>query len=122
MEEEKENEAGDAECVANYLNICLGKILKKCGYTKDRTSRKILYYNKNEANNAKYLGKSEFLCFPALKAVCEAYEGGNIFMKILPKRLLRTKYTYDRLFYDIPAKSDEEAKELLALLGMPFAK
>ena len=109
MEEEKENEAGDAECVANYLNICLGKILKKCGYTKDRTSRKILYYNKNEANNAKYLGKSEFLCFPALKAVCEAYEGGNIFMKILPKRLLRTKYTYDRLFYDIQANSDEEA-------------
>ena len=39
----KKEEGGEAECVANYLNICLGKILKKCGYTKDRSTRKILY-------------------------------------------------------------------------------
>ena len=39
----KEDEnSGDALCVANYLNICLGKLLKKSGYTKDRSSRKIL--------------------------------------------------------------------------------
>ena len=108
---EKENESGDAQCVANYLNICLGKILKKCGYTKDRTSKKILYYNKNKVKKAKSLGKTEFLYFPALKAVCEIYEGGNIFMKILPKTLVRTKYTYERLFYDIQANSEEEALE-----------
>ena len=38
----EDKESGEAQCVANYLNICLGKILKKCDYTKDRTSRKIL--------------------------------------------------------------------------------
>ena len=110
MEEKKDTEPGDAECVANYLNICLGKILKKCGYTKDRTSRKILYYNKEEARKAQFIGK-DFLFFPALKAVCETYEGGNIFMKILPKKLLQTNYTYDRLFYEIQADSPEKALE-----------
>jgi len=38
----EDKDSGEAQCVANYLNICLGKILKKCDYTKDRTSRKIL--------------------------------------------------------------------------------
>ena len=39
----KDKSTGDALCVANYSNISLGKILKKCGYRKDRSSRKILY-------------------------------------------------------------------------------
>jgi len=112
MEEKKETEPGDAECVANYLNICLGKILKKCGYTKDRTSRKILYYKKEEVKKEKYLGNSDFLYSDALKAVCETYEGGKIFMKILPKKLVRTYYTYEEIFYKIEAKSEEEALEL----------
>ena len=72
--EDEDDKSGTAQCVANYLNICLGKLLKKCGYTKDRTTRKILYYKKNDANNARFLGKSNFLFFPALKAVCETYE------------------------------------------------
>ena len=37
----EDKNSGEAQCVANYLNICLGKILKKGEYTKDRTSRKI---------------------------------------------------------------------------------
>ena len=105
----KKEEGGEAECVANYLNICLGKILKKCGYTKDRSTRKILYYNKNQVQNAQYLGKSEFLFFPALKAVCETYDEGKIYMKLLPKRLLKSQYTYEEYFYSIKNPSKEEA-------------
>ena len=105
----EETEAGEAQCVANYLNICLGKVLKKAGYTKDRTTRKILYYNKNEKEQQ--LGKSNFLFFPALKAVCETYEGGN-YMKLLPKRLLKTSYTYQDYFYSIDTPNMQEALEI----------
>ena len=45
----------------------------------------------------------------ALKAVCETYDGGRIFMKILPKKLLKTNYTYANIFYRIKANSEEEA-------------
>ena len=93
----KEKSTGDALCVANYSNIVLGKILKKCDYTKDRSSRKILYYNKKEVLEARTLKNSPFLIFPALKAVCESYEGG-IFMKLLPKKLLKSNYTYADYF------------------------
>ena len=72
LEMKQGDKPGESECVANYLNICLGKILKKCGYTKDRSSRKILYYNKKDAKNAQFIEKSNFLFFPALKAVCES--------------------------------------------------
>ena len=101
----EDKNVGDSKCIANYLNICLGKILKKCGYSKDRTSRKILYYKREEAYYSKTLGNSDFLYFPALKAVCEAYEGG-IFMKLLPKRLLKTNYTYADYFYDLLNKNN----------------
>ena len=104
----EDSTSGEAQCIANYLNICLGKLLKKCGYTKDRTSRKIIYYNKKDVNNAKYLGKSNFLFFPALKAVCETYENNKIFMKLLPKRLLKTSYTYAEYFDMIEAGSLDE--------------
>jgi len=104
----EDSTSGEAQCIANYLNICLGKLLKKCGYTKDRTSRKILYYNKKDVNNAKYLGKSNFLFFPALKAVCEAYENNAIYMKLLPKRLLKTNYTYADYFDMIDRESLDE--------------
>ena len=100
LEMKEGDKPGESECVANYLNICLGKILKKCGYTKDRSSRKILYYKKEEAKNAHYIENSDFLFFPALKAVCESYEGGKIYMKLLPKRLLKTSYTYEDFFFD----------------------
>jgi hypothetical protein len=101
---EEDNESGDAQCVANYLNICLGKILKRCGYTKDRTTRKILYYNKQDAEGAQRIGKSDYLYFPALKAVCETYEEGKIYMKLLPKKLLRTSYSYEDYFYSLQEK------------------
>ena len=107
MQEDKDS--GEAQCVANYLNICLGKILKKCDYTKDRTSRKILYYKKKDAIDAKYLGKNKnYKYFPALKAVCETYEGGNIYMKLLPKTILKTDYTYRDYFYDIQCQNLDE--------------
>ena len=105
-------ESGDAQCVANYLNICLGKLLKKCGYTKDRSSRKILYYNKDDADKAVSIYKSNFLCFSALKAVCETFDGGKIYMKILPKKLLKTNYTYEDYFYSIKTKNNT-IKEIL---------
>ena len=111
MQENKES--GEAECVANYLNICLGKILKKCDYTKDRTSRKILYYKRKDVYDAKYLGKNKnFKYFPALKAVCETYEGGNIYMKLLPKIILKTDYTYSDYFYDIQCQDLKERLEI----------
>ena len=108
----EDKDSGEAQCVANYLNICLGKILKKCDYTKDRTSRKILYYQKQDVDNAKYLGKNNFLYFPALKAVCETYEGGQIYMKLLPKTLLKTDYTYRDYFDNIDCNSMEERLEI----------
>ena len=107
MDEDKNS--GEAQCVANYLNICLGKILKKCDYTKDRTSRKILYYQKKSVEEAQYIGKKEeFMYFPALKAVCETYEGGKIYMKLLPKNILKKDYTYGDYFYDMKCNSLEE--------------
>ena len=107
-----QEDTGDAQCVANYLNICLGKLLKKCGYTKDRSSRKILYYNKDDADKAVSIYKSNFLCFSALKAVCETFDGGKIYMKILPKKLLKTNYTYEDYFYSIKTKNNT-IKEIL---------
>ena len=105
----EEKNSGEAQCVANYLNICLGKILKKCDYTKDRTSRKILYYRRQEAENAIQLGLNEhYLYFPALKAVCETYEGGQIYMKLLPKSLIKIDYTYRDYFEGIECNTKEE--------------
>ena len=112
LEMKEGDKPGESECVANYLNICLGKILKKCGYTKDRSSRKILYYNKKDAKNAQYIEKSNFLFFPALKAVCESYEGGKIYMKLLPKKLLKTNYTFADYFYDIKSNDIEEVLDI----------
>ena len=109
MKEDKNS--GEAQCVANYLNICLGKILKKSGYTKDRTSRKILYYKHNDSENADKLKGQPFLYFPALKAVCETYEGGNIFMKLLPKHLIKTEYTYRDYFDSIKKENQQERLE-----------
>ena len=109
----EDKNSGEAQCVANYLNICLGKILKKCDYTKDRTSRKILYYQTKEAENALYLGLNQhYLYFPALKAVCETYEGGNIYMKLLPKHLIKTDYTYRDYFEGIDCNTLEERLEI----------
>ena len=101
----EDNDSGDAQCLINYLNICLGKILKRGGYTKDRTSRKILYYNKKDTKKSSMFEKSDYLCFPALKAVCETHEGGKIFMKILPKRLLHTYYSYEDYFFLLQEKN-----------------
>jgi hypothetical protein len=100
-------DSGKAQCVANYLNICLGKILKKAGYIKDRTSRKILYYKREEAKEYN-LENQPYLYFPALKAVCETYESGNIYMKLLPKRILKTYYTYRDFFDNIECQNLEE--------------
>ena len=108
---EGDDNIGNAQCIANYLNICLGKLLKKCGFTKDRTTRKILYYNKRDAYNAKVLGKTDFLFFPALKAVCETYENNRIFMKLLPKRLLKTSYTYGEFFDSLEGSPEERLDE-----------
>jgi hypothetical protein len=109
----EDKDSGEAQCVANYLNICLGKILKKCDYTKDRTSRKILYYQREEAENAVQLGLNQhYLYFPALKAVCETYEGGNIYMKLLPKHLIKTDYTYRDYFEGIGCNTLEERLEI----------
>ena len=110
-EKEDINKSGEAQCIANYLNICLGKLLKKCKYTKDRTSRKILYYNKDDAIKPKKLTNQNLLFFPALKAVCETYENNRIYMKLLPKKLLKTKYTYEEYFYSIRKGSLEETLE-----------
>ena len=108
----EDKNSGEAQCVANYLNICLGKILKKGEYTKDRTSRKILYYKKEEAEKAYNLGNQPFLYFPALKAVCETYEGGNIYMKLLPKHILKANYTYRDYFDDIQCETLEERLDI----------
>ena len=109
----EDKDSGEAQCVANYLNICLGKILKKCDYTKDRTSRKILYYQREEAENAVKLGLNQhYLYFPALKAVCETYEGGNIYMKLLPKHLIKSDHTYRDYFEGIKCNTLEERLEI----------
>ena len=121
-EENADTNSVEAQCVANYLNICLGKLLKKCGYTKDRTTRKILYYNKNDAYNAKFIEKSDFLFFPALKAVCETYENNRIFIKLLPKRLLKTSYTYAEYFDSLEGSSQERLEKFKPELEKAGAK
>lgn len=99
-----------SQCISSYLNICLGKLLKKCDYTKDRSTRKILYYKKEEVFNAQPINrknKGALLFFPALKAVCETYDQGKIFLRLLPKRILKTRYTYLDLFDYIIRKYDK---------------
>ena len=107
MEMAKSEDVKDSQCISSYLNICLGKILKQCGYTKDRSTRKILYYNRNNAQNAKIINK-DYAYFPGLKAVCETYEKGKIFMKLLPKVLLKNNYTYFQYFCDIDITDKNE--------------
>ena len=100
----------EAQCIANYLNICLGKVLKKCGYTKDRTTKKILYYNKEDLKNTIAIEnrkQPKIVFFPAMKAVCESYDGGNIFIKLLPKRILKTKYTFGDYFDSLKSTSSD---------------
>ena len=98
---EEDTEISDNQCLSNYLNICLGKLLKQCGYTKDRTSRKILYYNKEETYG--YEIGNGLLYYPALKAVCETFDGG-IFLKLLPRRMLKTSQTYEDFFFNLKKK------------------
>ena len=100
----------EAQCIANYLNICLGKILKKCGYTKDRTTKKVLFYNKEDSKNTVAIEnrkQAKIVFLPAIKAVCESYDGGNIFIKLLPKRILKTKYTFGDYFDSLKATSSD---------------
>ena len=97
---ENEKYFGDKQYIAAYLNICLGNLLKKLNFYKDRASKKILYYNKNEINKLEGSSKnSYYLYFPALKTICETYEYGNIFMKLLPKSIVKFNKSYEYYFY-----------------------
>ena len=99
----------EVQFVAQYLNICLGKNLKKCDYIKDRTSSQNLYYQSKGVQTGKYLGsKKEYLYFPALKAVCGTYEGGNIYLKLLPKTIIKSNKTFRNYFDDIVSNDIEE--------------
>ena len=100
MKETKETKKiGDKIYINSFLNICLGKILKKLDYYKDRTSRKGIYYDSNQYNIQESQSNNKILYFPGLKAVCETYEKGNIYMKLLPKKIIKTLYTYEDYFY-----------------------
>ena len=105
----KEGKTGEFQYVVNYLNICLGKILKKCGYTKDRSTKKIFYYHDEKKWNQKC---SNLLFFPGLKAVCETYDQGKIYMKLLPKTLIKSTHTYADYFYSLANYTLEEAIEI----------
>ena len=95
------NEKGFNILYRNYINIVIGKLLGEVGYNKDTTTRKILYYKKEDAQKPALLGEGsrdhpifDLYFFPALKAVSDIYENNKIFFKILPKNILRSQQTY----------------------------
>ena len=122
----KEKYQGYKQYISTYLNICLGKLLKKLEFIKDRSSKKILYYKKNEINKLETLKKdrtsnkiyktnekTNYFYFPALKAVCETFEYGNIFVKLLPRKLVKLNETYHYYFYQKLQETNLNVEEML---------
>ena len=101
---EEIEEYGFSQIMKNYVNVIFGKILAKIGYQKDCTTRKMLYYKaedaqKAELNERKRDAMSELYFFNALKAVSDIYDGNKVYLKILPKKILRSDLTYDDYYF-----------------------
>ena len=97
----------------NFLNILTGKILKQLGYKKDSSTRKILYYKKEDVE---YLENQENIyskiySFPALKAICDYYKGSNTYhtyLKLYPKLILTPNDTYEDYYYYLLERYNNE--------------
>ena len=88
----------------NFLNILTGKILEELDYKKDTSTRKILYYKKDDVEELKYQEQvySRLFSFPALKAICDYYKGSNnyhTYLKLYPKLILTPNDTYEDYYY-----------------------
>ena len=98
---------GEAQLFRNYINVIIGKLMNRIGYTKDSTTRKILYYSVDKYKQAERIRNShsvlsgELFFFPAIKAVSDAYVNGKVYLKILPKNILKSNYTYYDYFENI---------------------
>ena len=99
----------------NFLNILTGKILKQLGYKKDSSTRKILYYKKEDVE---YLENqeniySQIYSFPALKAICDYYKGSDTYhtyLKLYPKLILTPNDTYEDYYKYLLDKYNNENK------------
>ena len=117
----QERKDDDSQVVKNFLNICIGRLLSKAHYFKDRTTRKTIYYKWSEnEGNVKCLSEYEndnypLFSFPALKAICDVYEKNAIFLKILPKNIVYSKNNFEDLldyyYKKFQNYSDEEIKQ-----------
>ena len=93
----------------NFLNILTGKILKQLGYKKDSSTRKILYYKKEDVEyleNQENIN-SQIYSFPALKAICDYYKGSDTYhtyLKLYPKLILTPNDTYEDYYYYLMEK------------------
>lgn len=98
-------EAGFSQLYKTFVNSAIGKHMLGAGYQKDCTTRKILYYKKEDAekaelNEQKYDPMSALFFFNAIKAASDYFNGNIMALKILPKKILRSDLTYlDYYFY-----------------------
>ena len=97
----------------NFLNILTGKILKQLGYKKDSSTRKILYYKKEDVEELKNQENiySKIYSFPALKAICDYYKGSNTYhtyLKLYPKLILTPNDTYENYYKYLLDKYNNE--------------
>ena len=123
--EKKASETKDYSVMRNFLNICFGKLLKNCGYIKDNTTRKTIYYkNKDIEQNTFALTNTNhpelcaLFCFPGLKAICDIYEHDKILFKILPKNIVYSRESFEHLYYyyldTYTDYNEEEIKKIYA--------
>lgn len=123
--EKKASETKDYSVMRNFLNICFGKLLKNCGYIKDNTTRKTIYYkNKDIEQNTLPLTDpkhKEYFApfyFPGLKAICDIYEHDKILFKILPKNIVYSRESFENLYYyyreTYTDYNEEEIKKIYA--------
>ena len=116
LKEVVENKSDKKECsLTTFYNISIGKLLKKIGYFKDRSTRRILYYKKEEVKKFKLLSSNSNLgYFNALKAVCETFEGNETYFKVLPRRLISSNETYQDILMNYKYyESLDKFKELV---------
>ena len=89
-EETTEEKTGFSQILRNFINVLMGKVLRKARYNKDTTTRKIFYYKEEDARNALFADNyatneiHKYCFFSALKCVCDCYEGNKILFKISP--------------------------------------
>lgn len=85
----------------SFFNSIINKLLLQLGFKKETTTKKVLYYRESDMKKMAAVtsnAPSQIFSFFALKANCDSYEGGNIYLKLLPKRILKSDERYSDSF------------------------